>query len=159
MGLTYVRYEADGWGIGELVLEGGRVLHSELPRPGKRGEVDDHQLVERLQRYFAGERVDFADVEVDLGDTSTFGRAIAEQMRRIPWGEVVSYGELALLAGRPRSARVAGNFCARCALAPILPVHRVVSVNGLGGFGSLGVEYKRRLLELEHGFGARSHSS
>jgi O-6-methylguanine DNA methyltransferase len=62
---------------------------------------------------------------------------------------VVSYGELALLAGRPRAARVAGQFCARCSLAPILPVHRVVSVGGLGGFGSLGLEYKRRLLELE----------
>lgn len=147
--LTYVRYEADGWGVGELVLDGERVLHSELPRPARRGADGDHPLVERLRRYFAGEQVDFADVEVELGDQSSFGRAIAEQMRRIPWGEVVSYGELALLAGRPRAARVAGQFCARCSLAPFLPVHRVVSVDGLGGFGSLGLDYKRRLLELE----------
>jgi methylated-DNA-[protein]-cysteine S-methyltransferase len=147
--LTYVRYEADGWGIGELVLDGERVLHSELPRPRPGGADGDHPLVGRLQRYFAGGRDDFADVEVELGDATAFGRAMAEQMRRIPWGEVVSYGELALLAGRPRAARVAGQFCARCSLAPILPVHRVVSVDGLGGFGSLGLEYKRRLLELE----------
>jgi methylated-DNA-[protein]-cysteine S-methyltransferase len=149
VGLTYLRYEADGWGVGELVLEGERVLHSELPRPRQGGAEGDHPLVERLQRYFAGERVDFADVEVELGEETSLGRALAEQLRRIPWGEVVSYGELALLAGRPRAARVAGQFCARCSLAPILPVHRVVSVSGLGGFGSLGIEYKRRLLELE----------
>jgi methylated-DNA-[protein]-cysteine S-methyltransferase len=149
MGLTYVRYEAEGWGLGELVLDGDRVLHSELPRPHPGRPEGDHPLVARLQRYFAGEPEDFADVEVELGEETSFGRAMAEQMRRIPWGEVVSYGELALLAGRPRAARVAGQFCARCDLAPILPVHRVVSVSGLGGFGSLGLDYKRRLLELE----------
>jgi methylated-DNA-[protein]-cysteine S-methyltransferase len=149
VGLTYVRYAADGWGLGELVLDGDRVLHSSLPRPRAGGAEGGHRLVARLQRYFAGESVDFADVEVELGEETSFGRALAEQLRRIPRGEVVSYGELALLAGRPRAARVAGQFCARCSLAPILPVHRVVSVGGLGGFGSLGPDYKRRLLELE----------
>jgi methylated-DNA-[protein]-cysteine S-methyltransferase len=149
VGLTYVRYEAEGWGLGELVLDGDRVLHSELPRPRPGRPDGAHPLVERLQRWFAGGRDDFLDVELELGEETTFGRALAEQMRRIPWGEVVSYGELALLAGRPRAARVAGQFCARCSLAPFLPVHRVVSVNGLGGFGSLGLDYKRRLLELE----------
>jgi len=153
VGLTYVRYEADGWGIGELVLDGDRVLHSELPRPSARGPEGEHPLAERLRAYFAGERVDFADVELELGDETAFGRRLAEELRRVPYGEVVSYGELALLAGRPRAARAAGSFCARCALAPVLPLHRVVSVSGLGGFGSSGVEVKRRLLELE-GFGA-----
>jgi methylated-DNA-[protein]-cysteine S-methyltransferase len=147
--VTYVRYEADGWGIGELVLDGDRVLHSELPRPSRQGPEGAHPLVPRLQAYFAGERVDFADVDVELQAETPFGHALAAQMRRIPRGEVVSYGELSLLAGRARAARAAGTFCAHCALAPILPVHRVVSVNGIGGFGSLGVEYKRRLLALE----------
>jgi methylated-DNA-[protein]-cysteine S-methyltransferase len=67
----------------------------------------------------------------------------------VPRGEVVTYGELAALAGRPRAARAAGTFCARCDLAPFLPVHRVVSSGGIGSWGSLGVEYKRRLLALE----------
>jgi len=149
--LTYVRYEAEGWGIGELVFEGERLLHSELPRPrpAAAGPGGDHPLAGRLQAYFAGERVDFADVEVELGDETAFGRRLAEELRRIPYGEVVGYGELALLAGRARAARAAGSFCARCALAPVLPVHRVVSVDGIGGFGSLGSDYKRRLLALE----------
>ena len=49
----------------------------------------------------------------------------------------------------PLLARAAGTFCARCELAPFLPVHRVVSSTGIGSWGSHGVEYKRRLLELE----------
>lgn len=147
--LRYVRYEAAGWGVGELVLEGDRLLHSELPRPSARRPEGGDPLVERLQAYFAGERVEFADVEVALHDETAFGRRLAEELRRVGWGEVVSYGELALLAGRPRAARAAGTFCARCPLAPVLPLHRVVSADGIGGFGSLGPEYKRRLLALE----------
>ena len=147
--LRYLRYEAEGWGIGELVLEGDRLLHSELPRPSRQRPDGSHPLVERLQAFFAGEAVDFADVEVELHDETPFGRRMAEELRRVPRGEVVSYGELALLAGRPRAARAAGTFCARCPLTPIVPLHRVVSVNGIGGFGGLGPGYKRRLLALE----------
>lgn len=149
MAVTYVRYEADGWGIGELVFADGLLVHSELPRPDARAPEGEHPLVPRLQAYFAGERVDFRDVEVELGERTPFTLRLAAAMRAIPYGEVVTYGELALRAGRPRAARAAGNFCAGCALAPILPVHRVVSVNGLGGWGPRGNDDKRRLLELE----------
>jgi methylated-DNA-[protein]-cysteine S-methyltransferase len=147
--VTYVRYEAEGWGIGELVFADGLLVHSELPRPDGRAPEGGHPLVERLQRYFAGERVDFRGVEVELGDRTPFALRLAEAMRAIPYGETVTYGELALAAGRARAARAAGNFCAGCALAPILPVHRVVSVSGIGGWGPRGTDYKRRLLELE----------
>lgn len=149
MPLTYVRYEAEGWGVGELVLEAGRVLYSGPPRPSGQQPEGDHPLVARLRAYFAGEPVDFADVEVELGDETELGRRMAAELRRVPRGEVVTYGELALSAGRPRAARAAGTFCARCDLVPIVPVHRVVSASGIGGFGSLGIDYKRRLLELE----------
>lgn len=149
MGLRYVRYEVEGWGIGELVFVDGRLVSSQLPRPGGSPPQGDDPLVPRLQAYFAGERVDFADVEVELGERTAFDLRLAGAMRRIPYGEVVSYGELALAAGRPRAARAAGSFCARCDLAPVLPVHRVVSANGIGGWGSHGTETKRRLLELE----------
>ena len=79
-----------------------------------------------------------------------FYAACARALLTVPRGEVVTYGELAALAGHPGAARAAGTFCARCDLAPFLPLHRVVSANGLGSWGELGVEYKRRLLELEH---------
>jgi len=149
VGLTYVRYEADGWGIGELVLDGDRVLHSELPRPRAGRAEGEHPLVERLQRYFAGERVDFADVEVELGDETAFSRRLAAAMRAIPYGEVVSYGELAALSGHPNAQRAAGSVCANNRFPLVVPCHRVVAANGIGRYGASGVGYKRRLLELE----------
>ena len=67
----------------------------------------------------------------------------------MPRGEVVTYGELAALAGHPGAQRAAGSFCARNPFPILVPCHRVVAADGLGSYGSLGVGYKRRLLELE----------
>jgi methylated-DNA-[protein]-cysteine S-methyltransferase len=64
-------------------------------------------------------------------------------------GETITYGELAALAGRPNAARAAGTFCAQNRFGLIVPCHRVVSAAGLGSYGSLGLQYKRRLLALE----------
>lgn len=106
-----------------------------------------HVLAGRLAAFFAGALDDFADVELRLDDG--FYGDCARVLRAVPRGDVVTYGELAALAGRPGAARAAGTFCARCELAPLLPVHRVIAANGIGSWGTLGVDYKRRLLELE----------
>jgi methylated-DNA-[protein]-cysteine S-methyltransferase len=149
---TVVRYEAPPFGVGELWLDGGRVLWSELPRPSEQcpGSDPGHVLAGRLAAYFAGAADDFADVELDH-DEGFYGDC-ERILRALPRGEVVTYGELAALAGRPGAARAAGTFCARNRLGPFVPCHRVVAANGIGGYGSLGVEYKRRLLALEHVF-------
>ena len=105
-------------------------------------------LLRRLHSYFAGERVSFADVPVDE-DWGRRSRPRSPALRAVPWGEVVSYGELSALAGRARAARAAGTFCAENRFSLFVPCHRVVSVGGIGGYGSLGVAYKRRLLALE----------
>ncbi|HST18815.1 MAG TPA: methylated-DNA--[protein]-cysteine S-methyltransferase [Gaiellaceae bacterium] len=150
---TLVQYDAPGWGVGEVWLDGDRVVHSELPRPRRqtashfRVSDDGLTVVRRLERFFAGKNEDFADVPLDLPDG--FLGACAQALRAVPRGEVVTYGELAALAGRPRAARAAGTFCARCDLSPFVPTHRVVSANGLGPYGDLGPGYKRRLLALE----------
>jgi methylated-DNA-[protein]-cysteine S-methyltransferase len=107
-------------------------------------------LIARLRAYFAGSDDDFSDVELDLGDVTPYGRSLAQALRAVPRGEVVTYGELAALAGRPGSARAAGTFCARNRFGVLVPCHRVVGATGLGGYGSLGSGYKRRLLALEH---------
>jgi methylated-DNA-[protein]-cysteine S-methyltransferase len=118
-------------------------------KPSREGNGLVPDLLQRLHRYFAGEPVSFADVPLD-GDWSTpFQAALARALRGVPWGEVVSYGELSALAGRARAARAAGTFCAENRFSLFVPCHRVVSVGGIGGYGSLGVEYKRRLLALE----------
>jgi len=186
---TLVRYEAPGFGVGEVWLEGPRVVWSELPRPlstgslgpcpgtvpgqgpaerpaarvlsapatfpaeGPRpfepcpGTVPGHALSGRLAAFFAGAADDFADVELDYDDG--FYGDCQRALRAVPRGEVVTYGELAALAGRPGAARAAGTFCARNRLSPFVPCHRVVAAGGIGSFGSLGVEYKRRMLALE----------
>jgi O-6-methylguanine DNA methyltransferase len=147
---SYVCYAAPGWGLGEIVLEDGTVVFSLLPRPtAGASPTQEHPLAERLVRWFAGEPDPLDDVPLAPSDETPFFEALARALRTVPRGEVVTYGELAALAGRPGAARAAGTFCARCGLAPFLPVHRVVAANGLGGFGSLGASYKRRMLELE----------
>ena len=107
------------------------------------------ELLRSLHRYFRGEPVSFADVPLDGGWGTPFQDALAAELRAVPWGEVVTYGELAALAGRSRAARAAGTFCAENRFALFVPCHRVVSVGGIGGYGALGVEYKQRLLRLE----------
>ena len=144
-------YEVPGWGVGELYVDGERLLYHELPAArSSTAAVGEHRLVERFRRYFAGERVAFDDVEVDLAGATPFQAAVAEALRRIPYGETVTYGELAALAGYPNAQRSAGSFCAANRFALVVPCHRVVSAAGLGSYGSLGGSYKRRLLELEH---------
>jgi methylated-DNA-[protein]-cysteine S-methyltransferase len=147
-----IHYAAESWGVGELVFEGDVLVHHELPRAG--GSPSNrlslgHPLAERLRAYFAGDRVSFDDVVLDDEGATPFQRAVSDALRAVPYGEVVSYGELALLAGHPRAQRAAGTFCAHNRFPLFVPCHRVVSANGIGSYGSSGVGYKRRLLELE----------
>src|SRR5579859_5178677 len=88
---TLVQYEAPGWGVGELWLDGERVLWSEHPRP-RPGTSSGHVLARRLAAFFAGEPDDFADVELDVPDG--FHGDCARVLREVPRGEVVTYGEL-----------------------------------------------------------------
>ena len=151
MRVQVLSYEVPGWGVGELYLDGERLLYHELPSARtSRAEEREHPLADRFRRYFAGERVAFDDVEVDFSWGTDFQLALAEALREVPYGETVTYGELAALAGRPSAQRAAGTFCAGNRFPLVLPCHRVVAAGGLGGYGSLGGEYKRRLLELEH---------
>jgi methylated-DNA-[protein]-cysteine S-methyltransferase len=162
--VSEVSYDVDGWGTGTLWFADGQLVWHELPSTGETAGLpreppsqerrslpssgaDD--LIERIQAYFAGEPVSFEDVEIDLEWCTPFQRAIAETLRRIPHGEVVTYGELAALAGYPNAQRAAGTFCAHNRVPLVIPCHRVVSADGIGSYGSLGPGFKRRLLALE----------
>jgi methylated-DNA-[protein]-cysteine S-methyltransferase len=155
--VRYVRYEADGWGVGELVFDGDVLVHSALPRPRLAGPEglspygdSPLRLAERLRSYFAGNRDEFFDVDIDLDGATDFQRAVTAALRAVPFGETVTYGELAALAGHPGAQRAVGTFCANNRFGVVVPCHRVVAADGLGSYGSLGTSYKRRLLELEH---------
>jgi O-6-methylguanine DNA methyltransferase len=145
-----VAYDVPGWGVGELYLDGERLLYHELPRAGSAPEdAPRHLLARRVQAHFRGERVGFDDVELDLDWATSFQRDVVAALRAVPRGEVVTYGELAALAGRPNAYRAAGTCCAGNRFPLVVPCHRVVGAEGIGSYGSLGLDYKRRLLALE----------
>ena len=146
-----VAYDVPRWGTGEVWLDGETVVHHDLPtaRPsrGERG----HPITDRVLGWFGGARDAFLDVELDLEGATEFQRAVVEALRRVPWGETVTYGELAALAGRPNAYRAAGTVCAGNRFPLFVPCHRVVSASGLGPYGSLGTGYKERMLAVEAG--------
>ena len=113
------------------------------------GDGFGSDLVRRIHRFFAGEPVSFADAELDLGWCTPFQHAVATALRAVPWGELVTYGELAERAGYPRAGRAAGSFCAANNFFLLVPCHRVVAADGIGSYGEAGVGFKRRLLRLE----------
>jgi methylated-DNA-[protein]-cysteine S-methyltransferase len=101
-----------------------------------------------LDEYFAGRRREF-DLPVDLRGRSEFTRAVLEELGRVPYGEVTTYGALAARSGRPRAARGVGTIMNRNPIPIVLPCHRVVGSTGsLVGYGG-GLERKRLLLDLE----------
>jgi methylated-DNA-[protein]-cysteine S-methyltransferase len=124
--------------LGEVLALGGDV---EAPE----SELDG--LADRLRRYGRGEPVDFPDT-LDFTGVPRFFRAVWETARDIPCGETCSYGELAARAGRPGAARAVGQAMARNPWPIIVPCHRVVASDGLGGYGG-GLHMKERLLNLE----------
>jgi methylated-DNA-[protein]-cysteine S-methyltransferase len=102
-----------------------------------------------LDEYFEGRRRSF-DLPIDLRGRSEFSRIVLEQLARVPYGEVTTYGSLAARSGRPRAARAVGTIMNRNPIPIILPCHRVVGSTGsLVGYGG-GLDRKRLLLDLEH---------
>jgi methylated-DNA-[protein]-cysteine S-methyltransferase len=108
-----------------------------------------NELVERFRLFLGGEDVRFDDVPLDLDSSTPFQHAVALALRAVPRGEVVTYGELAAIAGYPGAQRAVGTVCARNRFMLLVPCHRVVAADGIGRYGSAGIGVKRRLLALE----------
>ncbi len=107
--------------------------------------------VAQLREYFAGDRRRF-DLALDRRLSSGFRKEAQDAMAMIPYGQVMSYAEVAATAGRPRAVRAVGSACATNPLPLVIPCHRVVRSDGsMGGFAG-GVKTKEALLALE-----RSH--
>jgi methylated-DNA-[protein]-cysteine S-methyltransferase len=113
----------------------------------------DRRLAARLQAFSEGTPDDFLDIEVEPFWEGAFAARVIRCCRRIPWGQTLSYGDLAERARAPRAARAVGNVMRQNRLSLVIPCHRVVRAGGaLGGYGSpAGVQLKRRLLALEAG--------
>lgn len=105
------------------------------------------QALAELRAFAAGERLDF-NVALDLRYLPPFTQRVLRALLRVPSGTVLTYGQLAAKAGSPQAARAVGGAVGRNPIPVIVPCHRVVASNGIGGFG-LGLECKRTLLALE----------
>lgn len=148
--------------IGELVVVVGPrgVTRIELPFEGSPRDPDVDGMPERdddvaaaLDGWFAGTQRHL-EVDVDLTAVpSAFRRTVLETLRReVPWGETVTYGELATMAGAPGAARAVGTTMARNPVPLVVPCHRVIASGGrIGGYGGglHGVATKRALLARE----------
>ena len=109
-------------------------------------------LAAQLEAYFDGEPEPF-DLRFDWRLVSGFAREALDAIRTIPYGTTASYGEVAVLAGRPRAARAVGTACRLTPFSVVVPVHRVVRADGsIGEYGG-HPETKRFLLDLEQGAG------
>jgi len=119
-------------------------------RLGKRGsdrpDAVTRKAVAQLRQYLAGERRGF-DFPMRI-ETTAFTGHVLQALADIPYGETLSYGEVAGMVGNPRAARAVGQAVGANPLPIVLPCHRVLAANGPGGFGS-GLGWKRYLLGVE----------
>lgn len=105
------------------------------------------KTIDELEEYFKGLRTRF-DIPVKLNGTE-FQKMVWQEMMNIPYGSILSYGKLAKKVNNPKAVRAIGSVCHNNKILIIVPCHRVVAKNSIGGFGC-GVEMKIKLLELEN---------
>ncbi|MEU1014567.1 methylated-DNA--[protein]-cysteine S-methyltransferase [Streptomyces sp. NPDC005900] len=116
---------------------------------GDRDPAPFGEAISQLQAYFAGELKEF-DLPLRL-DGTPFQRLVWDELLRIPYGEIRTYGELAGLLGRPGASRAVGLANGKNPISVIVPCHRVVGANGnLTGYGG-GLDRKQQLLAFEGG--------
>lgn len=110
-------------------------------------------LIARVQKYLAGERINFAETAVDLDGVDDFRRSIYATLRRVGFGCTTTYGELARAVGSTEweGARDVGDAMGRNPIPIVIPCHRVLATGGrLGGFSAYGgTATKQKLLALE----------
>ena len=106
--------------------------------------------LKQIEEYFSGKRKEFL-LKLDPQGT-IFQRRVWKQLEKIPYGEVVSYGEIASIIGKPKAFRAVGNANGKNPIAIIIPCHRVIGSNGsLTGYGG-GLWRKEWLIEHEKGY-------
>jgi len=134
--------EGSGDGVSRIVMP------HELPRATK-GTAPSvvEQTAAELGEYFAGTRKSFSLPLTEV-EATAFQRDCWRALNDIPYGDVLTYGDVAIAIGRPRAARAIGNAVHVNPWPILVPCHRVVASNGIGGYGG-GVAVKEFLLDLE----------
>lgn len=106
-----------------------------------------NKALEELELYFTGKLKEFS-VQTELGDLTTFQKDVLQETAKIPFGEVMTYGEIAIRIGKPNAARAVGGALARNPISIVIPCHRVIGYDKhLHGFSSPnGITAKAKLL-------------
>jgi methylated-DNA-[protein]-cysteine S-methyltransferase len=109
------------------------------------------QAIEQVQSYASGHAQDFASIVLDLTGVAVFEQSVYAAARAIPFGETLSYGELARQIGAPDAARAVGQALGHNPIPIIIPCHRILAKgHRIGGFSAPGgARTKERLLALE----------
>jgi len=132
-----------------VTVENGVVTRIDLNKRGHRsaqGEFEQ-RVARELEQYLAGRLKEFTFPVYAEG--SEFNELVWHELEKIPYGETISYGELACRVGNPKAARAVGTANGKNPIPIVIPCHRVVATGGkLGGFGG-GLPLKRKLLDLE----------
>lgn len=123
--------------------------HPASPGGGRVTEVVLDAVADQLAHYFHGNGAAFGDIPLDLRTVTDFTAEVLHAMRRIPFGALRTYGELAEEVRRPGGAQAVGRACGANPVPIVVPCHRVVASDGtLGGYTG-GLAIKRRLLQIE----------
>lgn len=142
------------FGLLEIITKDGKLVSLKLVHTLP---VDDlffppdelaFETANQLKQYFEKTRFDF-DLPISFGNASPFQMAVWESLKRIPYGETISYSELARRAGSEKAFRAVGNANRNNPIAIVVPCHRCIAKNGnLHGY-FYGLEKKKFLLDLE----------
>lgn len=133
---------------GEKVVAVKRVRPSDLPRHWTFSPAKVSRPVSMLKDFLAGENVRWDEVSVLVAGTE-LQRAVWRHLAQVPYGETISYTELARRAERPAAIRAIGSACGANPVPLIVPCHRIIASSGmLGGF-AWGLPYKEKLLATE----------
>ena len=138
IGKLKIEYEND-------VLTGIAYTENEKEQ-GIRSELSDKTVLQ-LEEYFDGRRKEF-DIPIKLRGTE-FQKKVWNELLKIPYGATVSYKDIAIKIGNPKACRAVGMANHKNPILIIVPCHRVINENNKLGCYALGLDLKRKLLELE----------
>ncbi|MEW6049546.1 MAG: methylated-DNA--[protein]-cysteine S-methyltransferase [Candidatus Zixiibacteriota bacterium] len=110
------------------------------------GGPESEQVERQLLAYSEGKLKKFT-LKLDLIGSS-FQKRVLTEVARIPYGQTRTYREIAAAVGNPKASRAVGGANAHNPIPLVVPCHRVVAANGLGGYGG-GLTMKKKLLALE----------
>ncbi|MGM1323558.1 methylated-DNA--[protein]-cysteine S-methyltransferase [Corynebacterium macclintockiae] len=147
-GVRRIGFPGEDWGAGESPVGESPAGERTVGDQARRHVAE---VEKQLEEYLAGQRQVFT-VPVDLVDVTTpFRRRVLQALAQIPYGQTITYAQLAEAAGNPRAVRAVASACASNPLPILYPCHRVIRSDGSFGEYRGGRELKATLLEMERG--------